>query len=229
MGKREQWVCAIWNQYCWEQPFARRDGSAGRLSSSHYDVFIYLFTVQVPKWISKLIMKFEIPHWDTKNCWGNTTFLPVTTHAVLVRAQTYCSDQAVTDIAQRTELSVRLPLSKIRYQNPSYNHSKPRRIPNVNLLTEGNLHGSFVFPSVKMCYKDTAMLLTLSFHCSREHGVGTACISAFCGSHRLHTGSATHKMDTLTHLGTVCCKCWLITPHRYLEDVFLQLQNGASL
>lgn len=129
----------------------------------------------------------------------------------------------------RTELSVRLPLSKIRYQNPSYNHSKPRRIPNVNLLTEGNLRGSFVFPSVKMCYKDTAMLLTLSFHCSREHGVGTACISAFCGSHRLHTGSATHKMDTLTHLGTVCCKCWLITPHRYLEDVFLQLQNGASL
>lgn len=123
MGKREQWVCAIWNQYCWEQPFARRDGSAGRLSSLHYDVFIYLFTVQVPKWISKLIMKFEIPHWDTKNCRGNSTILSVTRHAVLVRAQTYCSDQVVIDIAQRTELSVWLPLSEIRCQNPSSNHS----------------------------------------------------------------------------------------------------------
>ena len=123
IGKREQWVCAIWNQYCWEQPFARRDGSAGRLSTSHYDAFIYLFTVQVPKWISKLIMKFEIPHWDTKNCWGKSTFLSVTTHAVLMRAQTYCSDQAVIDVAQRTELFVWLPLSEIRCQNPRYNHS----------------------------------------------------------------------------------------------------------
>lgn len=78
-------VSLMWNQNCREQLSARRGGSAGSLSSSHCDVFIYLFIylflVQVPKWISKLIMKFEIPHWDTKNCWGKSTFLSVTTRS----------------------------------------------------------------------------------------------------------------------------------------------------
>lgn len=106
-----------------EAAFCQERWLSRELSSSHYDVFIYLFTVQVPKLISKLIMKFEIPHWDMKNCWGNSTFLSVTTHAVLVHAQTYCSDQAVIAIAQRTELSVWLPLPEIRCQNPSYNHT----------------------------------------------------------------------------------------------------------
>ena len=122
MAKREQWVCAIWNQYCWEQPFARRDSSAGRLSALRYDVFIYLFTVQVPKWISKLIMKFEIPHWDTKNCWGKSTFLSTTPHAVLVRAQNILLRLSCHRRCSKNR-TIWLPLSEIRCQNLSNNHS----------------------------------------------------------------------------------------------------------
>lgn len=155
-----------------------------------------------------------IPHWDAKNCWGKSPF-----H---VCAQAHCSEQAGIDGVQRTEqwteASTLRKMSKAQLQSQYLGYCKLRPISNANLLTEGNLHGSFTSPSVKLCYKDTAKLLPPSSPClrvEREPYVPLHSISAMRSMQALLLIRWTHSTPGHWNL---CFK--------YLQGIFYSFQMG---